>query len=91
MDHHRLEHGERELSEFRIVFTVFFGQVGNRAVCYNENLEYSLVKSNGKHYIVASDLLSTPGGHFTSINVSQFHLSFNVQVSKAVSVMGMRW
>ena len=36
-------------------------QVGNRAVCYNENLEYSLVKSNGEHYIVATDLLSHPG------------------------------
>jgi len=35
--------------------------VGNRAVCYNENLEYCLVRSNGAHYIVAADLLSTLG------------------------------
>ena len=42
-------------------FSRLITQVGNRAVCYNENLEYSLVKSNGEHYIVATDLLSHAG------------------------------
>ena len=91
MDHHRLEHGEGANYEFRKVFTVFLGQVGNRAVCYNENLEYCLVRSNGEHYIVAADLLSTPGKH--SKYQSQYNHSFivHVQVSKVVSVMSMRW
>ena len=43
------------------IITSSFCQVGNRAVCYNENLEYSLVKSKGEHYIVGTDLLSHPG------------------------------
>ena len=88
MDHHGLEHGEGANYELRNVFTVFLGQVGNRAVCYNENLEYCLVRSNGAHYIVAADLLSTLGKHS---HVFHYHTSFNVQVFKAFSVMGMRW
>ena len=35
--------------------------VGNKAVCYNPNLEYSLVRSDGDLYLVASDLLSQQG------------------------------
>ena len=37
--------------------------VGNRAVCYNPKLEYSLVRSCGDTYVVASDLLSQPGDY----------------------------
>ena len=68
-------------------FSQLITQVGNRAVCYNENLEYSLVKSNLEHYIVATDLLSHAGENLLCNILS---LPINFQVSKVVLMMVMR-
>merc|ERR1719342_886934 len=47
---------------FGIVWTTtVWSFVGNKAVCFNPKMKYSLIKRNGDIYIVASDLLSQVG------------------------------
>ena len=54
--------GESKTNVYGLVWTTTgWSFVGNKAVCYNPSLEYSLFRNNGDLYLVATDLLSQQG------------------------------
>ena len=56
------QHLEAETKVFGLVWTTTgWSFVGNKAVCYNPSMEYSIV-SDGDLYLVATDLLHQQGG-----------------------------